>query len=224
MEKAKLQKIEEIIGIKFNNVKNLEKAFIHSSYANHYGKKSNERLEYLGDSILNFVTSNYLYNYTIMNEGDLSKIRAKLVGKENLSHITKKMGLNNYLMYYPDTIKSFSKKELCDLYESVIASIFIDSGLEAASDFIHRSLPLTSKTILQINEQLKDYKSNLQELLQEKHILPEYRVIEESGPDHAKKFKIGVYIEKMLVATGEGESKKNAENHAAEQALTILKK
>lgn len=223
MEKQKLLEIEEIIKVKFNNIKNLEKAFIHSSYANHYGKKSNERLEYLGDSILNFITSDYLYNFTSMNEGDLSKIRAKLVGKENLSRVINKMGLQKYIMYYPEQIKSFSKKELCDLFESVIATIYIDSGLESAKQFIYRFVPLNAKTISSINEQLRDYKSTLQELLQEKHILPEYKLLKETGPNHAMLFEMGVYVEKMLVAVGVGESKKVAENNAAQKALTILK-
>lgn len=224
MEQFKLQEIENIIGITFNNRKNLEKAFIHSSYANHYGKKSNERLEYLGDSILNFVTSNYLYNFTAMNEGDLSKIRAKLVSKENLSQAITKLGLQKYMLYYPEQIKSFSKKELCDLFESLVATIYIDSGLNQASNFIHKFVPLNAKTVSSINEQLKDYKSALQELLQERHILPEYKMLEESGPDHAKTFKMGVYIEKMLVAVGVGDTKKYAENIAAQKALNILKK
>ncbi|MBQ7307626.1 MAG: ribonuclease III [Clostridia bacterium] len=224
MEQSKLLEIEKIIEIKFNNIKNLERAFIHSSYANHYGRKSNERLEYLGDSILNFVTSDFLFNFTSMNEGDLSKIGAKLVGKENLSKIVTNMGLQKYIMYYPETIKSFSKKELCDLFESIIAVIYIDKGMEEASKFIHKFLPLSTKNITVINEKLKDFKSSLQELLQERHILPEYKVIEEKGPDHAKIFKMGVYVEKMLIAVGTVESKKVAENIAAKNALIILKK
>ena len=178
----------------------------------------------MGDSILNFVTSDFLYHFTAMNEGDLSKIRAKLVGKENLSKIVTSMGLQKYIMYYPQSIKSFSKKELCDLFESIIAVIYIDSGMEEASKFIYKFLPLSNKSILNINEKLKDYKSSLQELLQERHILPEYKILEEKGPDHAKIFKMGVYVEKMLVAVGTGESKKVAENLAAKNALAILKK
>lgn len=223
MEQAELEEIEKIIDVKFNNIKNLENAFIHSSYANHYGRKSNERLEYLGDSVVNFVTTDYLYNYIAMNEGDLSKIRAKLVGKENLSQIITRLGLSKYLQYYPDTVKTFSKKELCDLFESIVASIYLDKGMEEASNFIHRNIPLLSDVISKINSSLQDNKSMLQELLQEKHILPEYRVLEESGPDHAKNFKVGVYMEQNLIGVGFGLSKKNAENMAAKQGLETLK-
>ena len=223
MEKTKIEEIEKIIGVEFNNKKNLEKAFIHSSYANHYGKKSYERLEYLGDSILNFITSDYLYNYMYMNEGDLSKIRAKLVSKENLSRIVSKMELDKYILYYPETIKSFSKKELCDIFESVVASIYIDSGMEKAREFVTKFLPLKNKNIINISEDLKDYKSMLQELLQKENKMPEYKTLEESGPDHSKTFRMGVYVDKVLIAQGVGKSKKVAENMAAQKALNTLK-
>ena len=223
MEKVIIEEIEKIIGVKFKNKDNLEKAFTHSSYANHYGKESNERLEFLGDSILNFVTTNYIFNHTTMTEGDLSKIRAKIVSKENLSQSIKRLNLQEYLLYYPDTDKVFSKKELCDLFESIIGSIYLDSGLENAKTFICNFLPLNDSTIDSVDKKLSDGKSELQEILQEQHMLPEYRVLEECGPDHAKKFKIGVYMGNVLIGVGEGTSKKDAENQAAQHGIDTIK-
>lgn len=222
MEQETIETIEKILGIKFKYKKNLQKAFIHSSYANHYKKKSNERLEYLGDSILDFVTADYLYNYTSLNEGDLSKIRAKLVSKENLSRVIEDLGLQKYIKYYPENKNNFSKKEMCDLFESLVAVVYIDSGFEAAKEFATKHIPLNSKAVKQINESLKDYKSTLQELVQENHILPVYKVLKEMGPDHDKTFEVGVFLQKALIAKGVGDTKKSAENLAAKNALNIL--
>lgn len=225
MEQEKIEKIERLIGVNFKSKKNLVKAFVHSSYANHYKRKSNERLEYLGDSILDFVTADYLYNYTSLEEGELSKIRAKLVSKENLSSIIEKMGLEKYILYYPEDKKSFSKKEKCDLFESIVAVIYLDLGLESAKEFIKKHLPLNAKAIKTINEALSDNKSILQELIQDKHQeLPTYQVLKEWGPDHSKTFEIGVFINKTLIAFATGENKKTAENKAAKKAIELMKK
>lgn len=219
----KLEKFEEKIGYKFNNIELLKTAFSHTSYANERKTQSNEKLEFLGDAILEFVVSEYLYeNYKNLKEGEMTKVRAAVVCEQSLYTIA--------IKYHFDELIYLGKGEklsggnhkiaiLADSVEAVIAAIFIDAGLEKAKQFIIENL---QEAIKQASHSVgqKDYKTVLQEKLQ-KHgsVKIEYNIIKEEGPDHDKTFVAEVKCNGECLATGQGGTKKQAEMEAAKVAL-----
>lgn len=203
-------------------------AFTHRSFLNESDQKleSNERLEFLGDSILAFIVSSTLYNLRPQDtEGDLTNLRSFIVKTGSLTQAAKKLNLGRYLKLSKGEELSGGRENaqiLANTYEAVVGAIFVDQGLEKAQEFIAESLlPL-------FEEQLKsgppkDSKSLLQELSQEKfRQSPRYRVLVTSGPDHAKKFRVGVFIAGKKKGEGVGFSKQIAEEHAASEALNSL--
>lgn len=222
----KLEKLEEEIGYTFINKELIQKALTHTSYAYEHGVESNEKLEFLGDSILEFISSKFLYNnYKNLNEGEMTKVRASVVCESSLYKIATKHNFSDFL--YVGKSEKVNKGNhrpaiLADSVEAVIAAIYLDSGLKQAEKFIIQNLKEEIK-IASKNVGLKDYKTVLQEKLQEHgsvHI--EYTIINESGPDHNKSFTAEVKCNGTVLATGEGKAKKLAEMEAAKKALESI--
>ena len=220
-------KLEKEIGYEFKNKQLLETALTHTSYAYEKKKQSNEKLEFLGDSILEFVSSEYIYHkYPNLKEGEMTKVRASVVCEKSLHEIAKMHNFSDFL--YLGKSERISQKEvrpaiMADSVEAVIAAIFLDGGLEPAKKFIIKNLakPIESAT-KHIGQ--KDYKTVLQEILQKNgNVDIEYIIIDEKGPDHEKLFTAEVKVEDKVLATGEGKSKKLAEMQAAQKALEIIK-
>ncbi|MCL5411364.1 MAG: ribonuclease III [Patescibacteria group bacterium] len=226
MDAKNLEDLEVKINIEFKDKSLLKNAFIHRSYLNeHPEEKSshNERLEFLGDAVLAFVVSEYLFkNYPNHPEGDLTNFRASIVCARSLAMVAKDLDLGSYLLLSRGEEATGGRDRqylLANTFEALLGAIYLDQGTEKANNFVQKYLlPHLSKIIEQ--ELYKDYKSKLQELSQEKlSITPIYKLLSETGPDHSKIFKMGVFLEEKLVAEGEGTSKQSAEQEAAKAAL-----
>jgi ribonuclease-3 len=214
----------------FKNPKLFDQAFTHRSYLNESREKveSNERLEFLGDSILSFVVSRHLYTtYTDCNEGTLTNMRSLLVNTKSLAEISGELGFGSYLKLSKGEEDSHGRENqslLADCYEAFIGALFMDQGLESAGDFIAQTLFPKAKKF-ESRDALKDPKSLLQENVQaQKHTSPVYKVLHEEGPAHAKIFTIGVFINDVQMGEGKGKSKQQAEEGAAKEALEKLKR
>lgn len=218
-----LQDFENEIKYQFKNIELLKTAFTHTSYANENKKESNEKLEFLGDAILEFTVSNYLYkNYKQLKEGEMTKVRATVVCEKSLHKIALKYNFDK-LLYLGKSEKlsggNHKPAILADSVEAVIAAIYIDAGLEQASKFIIENLENAIEEASK-NVGKKDYKTVLQEELQKKGTVKiEYIIIKEEGPDHDKTFVAEVRCNNKYLATGKGTTKKEAEMEAAKQAL-----
>ena len=221
-----MKRLEEAIGYRFRDISLLQDALSHSSYANerfHDSLKSNERLEFLGDSVLGMVVAEHLYR-TCENkpEGELSRMRADMVCEASLAAIARRLNLGEYLLLGHGEAISGGKNRpsiLADAVESVIAAIYLDGGFAPAKEFIHKfvlsATPEKAKNV--------DYKTVLQELVQQKKgQVITYVLSGESGPDHCKEFIVQVRINDQVVGEGTGSSKKRAEQDAARNALEKL--
>ncbi len=218
--------LEQRIGYTFTGKELLENALSHSSYANEKWKNSlasNERLEFLGDSILGFVVAENLYHkHMDLPEGDLTRIRADLVCETNLARVANKIGLGEFLLLGHGEEQGGGRKRnsiLADAVESIIAAAYLDGGFVAAAGIVSRLiLEDAPKKLRNL-----DYKTVLQELVQrKKNQVLTYQLVEESGPDHDKIFYVQVALNDEPVGTGAGSSKKRAEQAAAESALECL--
>ncbi len=223
----KLENIENEIKYEFKNKELLKKALTHRSYANENNIESNEKLEFLGDSILEFLTSKYLYNtYKNLKEGEMTKVRAAVVCEDSLYNIAKKHNFSDVLYLGKSEIKNNSatrKAILADSVEAVIAAIYLDSDLEMVEKFIIENLKEPIE-IASKNVGMKDYKTVLQEKLQvHGEVNIEYKLVNEVGPDHNKTFTVQVYCNNNLLAEGTGKTKKGAQMEAAQKALLKLK-
>jgi len=214
------------IGIQFRDKNLLKQAFIHRSYLNENPDETldhNERLEYLGDAVLELVVSEYLFRkFPEKKEGELTAIRAALVNTHSLSNAAGILGMDEYLFLSKGETKSEGRSRqyiLANTFEAFVGALFLDQGIEAVKDFVARHL-LTHLDVILKNNLWHDAKSSFQERAQEvTGITPTYRVLGERGPDHNKIFSIGVFLESECVATGEGYSKQEAEQDAAHRAL-----
>lgn len=222
----KLEKFEESVGIHFHDKKLLLEAFTHRSYINeHKGSRMrhNERLEFLGDAVLELAVTKFLFDkFVDGTEGDLTAYRAALVNAVTLSDISRNLNINDFMLLSKGETKDVGRARdaiLANAFESVIGAIYLDQGFEVAEKFIATYLfPLTEKIVEQ--KLWLDAKSHFQEKAQEHEgITPLYKTTEEVGPDHDKHFKVAVYLDKELVAGGEGKSKQEAEQDAARRAL-----
>lgn len=222
-----MKKLEESIKYSFKNKELLKNALTHTSYAYENNMKSNERLEYLGDSILEFISSKYLFeNYKNLSEGEMTKVRAYAVCEDGLYRIAEKHNFSDFL-YLGRSEKmsnSIKKAIIADSVEAVIAAIYLDGGLEEAEKFIIENI----KDTLEFSSKhvgVKDYKTVLQEELQKKgQVVIKYNLLKEQGPDHEKIFTVDVECDGKKLATGSGKSKKKAEMDAAKNALEHIKK
>ena len=222
-----MKELEENIGYKFKNKELLKKALTHISYAYEHNIESNEKLEFLGDSILEIVSSIYLFeNYRNLKEGEMTKVRATVVCEKSLYKVAKKHSFNDYLYLGKSERMSHGENRpaiLADSVEAVIAGIYLDGGMEPAQKFIIENLKEEIKIASQ-NVGQKDYKTVLQEKLQKAgEVKIEYRIINESGPDHNKTFEALVECDGKKLARGIGKSKKMAEMEAAKKALENIK-
>lgn len=218
-------KLSHQVKIKFNNLDLFKLSFTHKSYLNEAkkGTESNERLEFLGDSILSFLVTSYLYeNYPGLQEGELTNLRASVVKTSALAKISKDLNLGSFLFLSRGEEEGGGRTNpsiLADTFESLLGAIYLDSGLANVKKILAKTLFIILPKIIR-EKSYKDAKSLFQELIQEKvKASPTYSVIHQEGPDHAKSFTIGVYVENNLQATGRGKSKQDAEQDAARQAL-----
>ncbi len=221
-------KLEEKLNVKFNNSDLLTQAFVHRSYINEnpdFHLRHNERLEFLGDAVLELVVTEYLYNkYPEKPEGELTNWRAALVNAKMLSKIAQELDFNDFLLLSRGEAKETGKGRqyiLANAFEAFIGSLYLDSGYDVCRNFISKHV---IKELQQIIEQklFKDAKSRFQEEAQERTgITPNYKVLDEWGPDHAKHFVVGVFLKDELIAHGEGSSKQEAEVDAATNALEL---
>ena len=222
-----MHEIEESICYTFQNKALLNKAFTHTSYAYEKNQESNEKLEFLGDSILEFISSKYLYEkYPKLKEGEMTKVRATVVCEKSLYQVAQKHNFSNFLYLGKSEKKVGGEKKpaiLADSVEAVIAAIYLDGGIQEAERFIIQNL---KEEIAFATNHVgdRDYKTVLQEKLQEKgEVKIEYKITKEEGPDHNKKFEAEVSCDGKFLATGEGKSKKEAHMRAAQKALEKLK-
>ncbi len=222
-----LSELEKQIGYTFSDRKLLERALTHSSYANEKWKNSllsNERLEFLGDSILGFVVAEYLYRrYPSHPEGDLTRMRADLVCEASLSRAAAKLGLGDYLLLGHGEEQGGGRTRSsinADAVESLLAAAYLDGGFQAVKGIVNRLL-LADEPDGQAHN--TDFKTALQELVQRKRNQTlSYELLEESGPDHDKTFRVEVSLNGKVVGCGTGSSKKRAEQAAAEAAVARL--
>lgn len=222
------KELEKKLGVNFKNKGLLKQAFVHRSYLNENpgsGLEHNERLEFLGDAVLELAVTEFLYKkYPQKPEGEMTNWRAALVNARMLTEIAKTCGFNDFLLLSKGEAKEGGKARayiLANTFEAFVGALHLDSGYEAAEKFIQKKvLPNLPEIIKQ--GLYKDAKSKFQEQAQEKTgITPTYKIIKESGPDHNKTFMIGVYLGREAVAEGQGSSKQEAEEDAAKNALEI---
>ncbi len=224
----KFSELEKKTKIVFKDKNLLKQAFIHRSYINENEAVSlshNERLEFLGDAVLELVVTDFLYNkYPSFTEGELTAVRSALVNAVIISEIASKVGMNEYLLLSKGEAKDMGKARqyiLANTYEAYVGAIYLDQGYDIANKFISSSL--LSKTEEIVSKKLwRDAKSLVQEKAQEHAgVTPSYKVLHESGPDHDKHFTVGILFGKELIAEGKGQSKQEAEQSAATAALKV---
>lgn len=221
---------ENIIGVTFNDKELLKQAFTHRSYLNenkNVNLEHNERLEFLGDAVLELVSTDYLYKeYPKKPEGDLTALRSALVNSVMLASLSTDLNFNKYLLLSRGESKDMGRARqyiLANTFEAVVGAIYIDSGYDRARSFIARVLLPKTKEIEEKRLWI-DAKSFFQEKAQEKTgITPMYKTLKEFGPDHDKEFTVGLYLNELLVSEGRGKSKQEAEQDAARNGLDARK-
>lgn len=218
---------EKKIGYTFKSKELLHEALSHSSYANEVkrGRNSNERLEFLGDSVLSIVVSKHLFtHFKHLPEGELTKIRASLVCEKALFEFSKKIDLGKHILLGKGEENSGGRTRpsiVSDAFEAVIAAVFLDGGMEEAEKYVLSFIPKNLEA--NSSKSLHDYKTMLQEIIQknpEERV--EYVLADQTGPDHDRKFVVQVRLNSNVIGTGEGHSKKQAEQAAAHEALRLM--
>jgi len=220
--------VHHLLGYHFRRPELLELALTHRSYVRSQSEflPSNERLEFLGDSVLGLVIADQLYqDYPELSEGDLTKMKALLVNETTLSLIGRNVGLNQHILLSAEEDRSGGRERgsiVSDAFEAVLGAIYLDAGLSAARDVILRLIYVNREEIMADKSQ-QNYKGDLLEIVQAKSQgMPRYEVVEESGPDHDKQFKVQVLVNGSVLGEGEGSSKKEAEQRAARVALKSI--
>jgi ribonuclease-3 len=221
-----MEKFEEKIGIVFKDKKLLKQALTHRSYINENKDKDlehNERLEFLGDAVLELVSTDFLFNkFKDKTEGELTSYRSALVNTMTLSKVASELEVNDFLLLSKGESKDTGRARqfiLANTYEAIVGAIYLDQGYEVVAEFITKNLLHLTDEIVD-KELWQDAKSNFQEMSQEKiSITPNYKILKEEGPDHDRTFTVGVYLDEELVAEGEGRSKQEAEQEAAKGAI-----
>lgn len=229
MKEEEFVQFEKRLGLNFNNKDFLTQAFCHRSFLNENPKfllGHNERLEFLGDAVLELVTTEYLYkNYPDKPEGDMTGWRASLVNSNILFELAKELQFEDVLLLSQGEIKEKGKNKkyiLADAFEALIGALYLDQGYDVCKNFIEKHLILPKLPEILEKRLYKDPKSLFQERAQEIVMAtPTYQVLKETGPDHMKQFQVGVFIGEEMVTDGEGTSKHEAELNAAEKALRI---
>lgn len=219
MQEHEIKEIEQIIGYTFKNKQFLITAFTHSSYAHLNNKESNERQEFLGDSLLNLITTTFLYNNCSYNEGEMSKIRAYLVSCDNLSELISALKLTKFLK-----VSSFnpnqSKNAMGDLFEALIAGIYLDSDYKTVENFVIEKLKYSRELIDGVYNHLTDYKTKVQEIVQQNlNNKFEYIELEKIGPAHKPTFTIAAVLNGETLVVKSGSNKKETENECAKHII-----
>ena len=208
------------LGIETKEEKLYNRAFTHTSYANENNCESYERLEYLGDAVLELIMSEYLYKNTEHNEGEMTKLRAHYVCENALYEYSIRLGLNEYILLGKGELESggkFRKAIVADVFEAFLGAMFLDQGIETCKKFVYKHIiPLIESKEIDF---FSDYKSVLQELVQTDKRSLEYVIVNEEGPSHNKTFTVEVKIDNILYGRGTAHSKKEAEQEAAKDAL-----
>ena len=224
--KPDINELQEKLDYQFKNKALLLRALSHSSYFNENQgicEGSNERLEFLGDSVLGFITAeNFFKNYTDFPEGDLTKLRAAMVCEKSLASFAREIQLGKYLMLGKGEVVTGGRERpsiQADAFEAVIAAIYLDGGMDAARKFVLKYIDEAIKK----HRSVKDYKTMLQEVVQRNPgEVVEYVLVGESGPDHDKRFEVEVHLNSNVIGKGVGRSKKRAEQEAAREALELM--
>lgn len=219
-----MSSIEKIIGYKFNNTKLLERALTHSSYAHEHGVDSYERLEYVGDALADFIVGEYLYQNFDVDAGLLSKYRAKLVSTENFANIIKSNHIDNYIRA-GKSIKVVSDSIKADVFESILASVYFDGGINEARSLVWRLLLVDNEHVAKHIADHIDYKTTLQETLQAMTPQRSFRfeILEEIGKNSQKVFTVALYVDDKKVSEATGKSHKECEQNCAKQYLSRTK-
>lgn len=222
---SRLDEFEELIGYKFNDRRLLFEALSHSSFANEKRINSNERLEFLGDSVLSVVVSDHIFrNFSHLPEGDLTKIRAALVCEQALFGFSHKIRLSEFVMLGKGEEQTGGRDRpsiISDAFEAVIAAIYLDGGLEAAQKYVIGFLPKNINR--DTAKALNDHKTVLQEVIQrnpEERV--EYVLVDETGPEHDRQYMVNVVLNGAVIGSGKGHTKKQAEQQAAREALVLM--
>ncbi len=231
LDKKALAKLEETVGVKFINQDLLINSLIHRSWLNENRSQkftSNERLEFLGDAVVElWATKNLFEKFPQLPEGSLTNIRAAVVRTESLAQKARDMNLGKYLFLSKGENEGGGRENdslLADTFEAIVGAIFLDQGQKEAEKFLDKNLLFELKSWGEQGD-IKDNKTILQETIQStQKITPYYQIIEQKGPDHEKRFVVGVYFGNKQMAIGEGKSKREAEEEAAQRALTMVNK
>ncbi len=224
----KLSLLEEILKVHFKDKNLLKTALTHRSYLNEHPEclqEHNERLEFLGDAVLEFVVSDFLYNSFKKNEGEMTNLRAALVRAETLSGVARDLKIDDFLFLSRGEKNDNGRARkyiLANALESIIGAIYLDQGIEEVQRFIQENILVRLDDIIKKGE-IKDPKSRFQEISQDKFsITPNYKVLKKIGPDHRREFLVGAYIGERLISKGRGFSKQEAEEEAAIKAIKSL--
>lgn len=218
----KINKLIKKLNVEFNDLKLLEQALTHSSFSNEHNTKNNERLEFLGDAVIGLFMGEYLYNKGIKTEGEMSKRRAQAVCEEALNLYAKHINLKEFIKLGKGSIATGNKNNpsiIADAFEAVFGAVYIDQGFQKAKDLFYQIVVPHVKDI-----DIKDYKSTLQEFVQTDRRNITYFLENQSGPSHDKTFTVSVRMDDIVLGIGVAKTKKEAEQKAAEIALSILAK
>jgi ribonuclease-3 len=225
----KFDQLQQKIGVHFKNFDLLKNVFIHRSYLNEnidQKLESNERLEFLGDAVLELIVTEYMYLNYSEQEGILTNWRSALVRGQNLAKLSEKFNLGDYLFLSKGEEKTGGRKRellLANTFEALIGAMYLDQGYEVTKEFLMNNIIVQLPEIISKNLHL-DPKTTLQELVQEKlNITPTYEVLASNGPDHAKIFEVGVFVNEKMLGQGNGSNKQTAQSKAAEAALEKFK-
>ena len=227
MNNFNLSNVEKNLKINFNNKRIIQTAFTHSSYAKQFKESQyNERLEFLGDSVLQLTITEYLFsNYKNKLEGELTRLRSLIVCENSIYNVARKLGISDFIMMSKGEELTGGRDRIsiqADAVEAIIAAIYIDKGLEVAKEFILTNFNDIIKKAID-NKIILDFKTKLQEYLQKDGDIDiNYELYKHEGPPHRRKFFVNLYVEGKLLGTGEGYSKKEAEQNAAKEALVKL--
>lgn len=227
MNNFNLSNVEKNLKINFNNKRIIQTAFTHSSYAKQFKESQyNERLEFLGDSVLQLTITEYLFsNYKNKLEGELTRLRSLIVCENSLYNVARKLGISDFIMMSKGEELTGGRDRIsiqADAVEAIIAAIYLDKGLEVAKEFILTNFNDIIKKAID-NKIILDFKTKLQEYLQKDGDIDiNYELYKHEGPPHRRKFFINLYVEGKLLGSGEGYSKKEAEQNAAKEALVKL--
>ncbi len=219
-----LKEFETILGYSFKDKELLKEALTHKSYKS---PVNNERLEFLGDAVLDLIVGEYLFKkFPKANEGELSKLRASLVNEEGFAKLANKLKIGDFIFISQAEENNHGRTKpslLSNAFEAVMGAIYLEEGLERVRKIVLELLEEAYPKI-DLNSLFKDYKTTLQELTQARYgVTPTYKLLGSSGPDHKKEFEVAVQLHNETIATAKGRSKKNAQQEAAKKALAILK-